>query len=176
MGTKITSPVDGLRGRTAFGPVAVMFEDGVAEYDGELPEGVRAYLERRGYTITTEGDLEPVKLPGARASRADLEAFAAEHGVDVSAATDKAGVRAALEAWAESLPTAEAGEVKVEGDPFDPSEHEVDEVRDYLDSIDDEDAEAHDAEVRRVIDAEKAGQNRPEVVEYVEGTAGGDDE
>lgn len=57
-----------------------------------------------------------------------------------------------------------------DGEPFNPSEHEVDEVLEYLTNIPDEDPEAHDAEVVRVVEAERAGQNRPEVIEAVEGT------
>lgn len=51
MAVKVTAP-----SRTtavhSFGPVALSFTDGVAEAD-ELPPGVRAYMERRGYTITS---------------------------------------------------------------------------------------------------------------------------
>ena len=53
---------------------------------------------------------------------------------------------------------------------FDPSAHTVEEVLAYLQGIDDADPEAHDAEVVRVITAEKAGKNRKGVVEAVEGT------
>jgi hypothetical protein len=59
-----------------------------------------------------------------------------------------------------------------EGGPevFDPSAHTVEEVLAYLQGIDDADPEAHDAEVVRVIEAEKAGKNRKGIVEAVEGT------
>ena len=53
---------------------------------------------------------------------------------------------------------------------FDPSAHTVEEVLAYLQGIDDADPEAHDAEVVRVIEAEKAGKNRKGIVEAVEGT------
>lgn len=53
---------------------------------------------------------------------------------------------------------------------FDPSKHNADEVHAYLASIDDADTEAYDAEVARVLEAEKAGKNRKGIVEAVEGT------
>ncbi|WP_130012144.1 hypothetical protein [Serinicoccus sediminis] len=62
-----------------------------------------------------------------------------------------------------------------EGEQFDPSAHEVDEVLAYLAELSDEDADAHDAEVARVVEAEKAGQGRAEVIESVEGTPGDGD-
>lgn len=58
----------------------------------------------------------------------------------------------------------------VEAGLFDPSKHNADEVHAYLASIDDADTEAHDAEVARVLEAEKAGKNRKGIVEAIEGT------
>lgn len=55
-------------------------------------------------------------------------------------------------------------------EPFDPSAHSVEEVLSHLQGIDDADPEAHDAEVVRVLAAEKAGKNRKGIVEAVEGT------
>lgn len=54
---------------------------------------------------------------------------------------------------------------------FDPSKHNADDVHAYLASIDDADTEAHDAEVARVLEAEKAGKNRKGIVEAIEGTS-----
>lgn len=55
-------------------------------------------------------------------------------------------------------------------DPFDPGEHDPAEVLAYLAGLDDTDPEVHDAEVVRVVEAEKAGKNRAEVLELIEGT------
>lgn len=63
--------------------------------------------------------------------------------------------------------------VPTDPEPFNPGEHEPAEVLEYLAAIDDEDPEAHDAEVIRVVEAEKSGQNRPEIIESVEGTPEG---
>lgn len=89
------------------------------------------------------------------------------------------GVAAVDEAQAERLlALPESYGVKVEdydpakgsGDePFDPSKHNADEVHAYLASIDDSDPDAHDAEVVRVLNAEKAGKNRKGIVESIEG-------
>lgn len=53
---------------------------------------------------------------------------------------------------------------------FDPAQFKVDEVLNYLANIDDTDPEAHDAEVARVLEAEKAGKNRKSLTEAIEGT------
>jgi hypothetical protein len=112
MPTKITSPVKGLNERTSFGPFAVEFKNGVAETDETLPDGVKAYLERRKYTVEEAG---------------------ADDG------------------------------------PFDPAKHDIAEVRAYLDGLDDSDPEARDAELVRVVDAEKAGKNRSTLLKAIEG-------
>ena len=58
---------------------------------------------------------------------------------------------------------AESGAVaEPETEPFDPSEHTVSEVNDYLGSLPKDDD--GDAEFGRVLDAEKAGQNRKGIV------------
>lgn len=44
-----------------YGPTALLFKDGVAEHDGDLPEGVRAYLAGAGYGIDGQ-DPEPVAV------------------------------------------------------------------------------------------------------------------
>lgn len=66
----------------------------------------------------------------------------------------------------------EAAGYKVEADkpsgPFNPSKHGVEEVLAYLNGIDN--AEEHDAEVIRVLEAEKAGKKRKGVIEAIEGT------
>ncbi len=63
---KITAPVKGFSDTTSIGPVTLVFNDGVAEYDtdkrGDLPDGVRAYLKEQGYGI---GSRKPVTLERA---------------------------------------------------------------------------------------------------------------
>lgn len=54
--------------------------------------------------------------------------------------------------------------------PFDPAKHNADEVLAYVAAIDDADPEAHDAEVVRVVEAERAGKARKSVLEAIEGT------
>lgn len=88
---------------------------------------------------------------------AELQAYAQAHDVDLGGATKKADMVAAIAAAAKP-------------GPFDPSKHTPDEVLEYLQGLDDEDAEVHDAEVARVIQAERDGQNRTEILEAVEGT------
>lgn len=56
-----------------------------------------------------------------------------------------------------------------ENELFDPAEHKTDDVLEYLQSIDDEDLESRDAELNRVLDAEKAGKNRKGILEAFEG-------
>ena len=86
-----------------------------------------------------------------------LRAFAREHDVDLKGATKKADILAALAA------------AKPDPVPFDPGEHEPAEVLQYLTDLDGTDADAHDAEVARVVEAEKAGKNRADVLELIEG-------
>lgn len=52
MAVKITAPA-AVTGAQKYGPVTLSFEDGVAVVD-ELPKMVRAYMERRGYTVKTQ--------------------------------------------------------------------------------------------------------------------------
>lgn len=58
----------------------------------------------------------------------------------------------------------------VEAGPFDPSKHNADEVHAYLAGLDGTNQEAHDAEVARVLETEKAGKNRKGIVDAYEGT------
>ncbi|WP_104088011.1 hypothetical protein [Arthrobacter sp. GMC3] len=55
-------------------------------------------------------------------------------------------------------------------DPFDPAKHNVDEVLAYVAAINDADSEAHDAEVVRILEAERAGKDRKSITEAIEGT------
>ena len=55
------------------------------------------------------------------------------------------------------------------GAPFDPAKHSVAEVRTHLDSLDGTDPGVHDAEVLRVVEAERGGKNRSSLLESIEG-------
>lgn len=48
---KIHSPVGDYTGKDRYGELVLDFQDGVAEHDGDLPPGVRMYLEGRGYGL-----------------------------------------------------------------------------------------------------------------------------
>jgi hypothetical protein len=61
--------------------------------------------------------------------------------------------------------------VETEDDgPFNPSKHSVADVRSYLDGLDNSDPDAHDAEVRRIFEAEAAGKKRSTLLESIGGT------
>lgn len=83
-----------------------------------------------------------------------LKAYAAEHQVDLTRATKKAEVLAAIAAARPPV-------------PFDPGQHSPDEVVAYLASLDDTDTEARDAEVLRVVELERTGQNRADLLEAI---------
>jgi hypothetical protein len=82
MSTKITAPVkqDG-RHETYFGSRQVIFEDGVAEIDFELNDGLKAYLRSNGYGVGSvaakapEDDIviaDPRELPDVQRVGTDL--------------------------------------------------------------------------------------------------------
>lgn len=104
--TKITAPAK-VNTTGEYGGIRLDFVDGVAATTREVNAGLRRYLERRGYTVTTEGT--PDQVPQD-----------------------------------EGTPPA---------DLFDPAEHDLDEVRDYL-------ATASPEEAARVREAERAGKAR----------------
>lgn len=52
--TTIKSPDPDYTGVSLYGPTTIEFQDGVAKFDGKLPDGVRQYLQGAGYTI--DGD------------------------------------------------------------------------------------------------------------------------
>lgn len=60
----------------------------------------------------TEGDepheLETIELPKANAPKAEQEAFAEEHGIDLSETTNTETRAAAIQAWADAQPEAQA--------------------------------------------------------------------
>lgn len=69
--------------------------------------------------------------------------------------------------------TVEATKAKEPAGPFDPSKHSVNEVRAYIDGLDDSDPEARDAEFNRVVEAERAGKNRKSFMDSIEGVPAG---
>lgn len=52
-----------------------------------------------------------------------------------------------------------------EQEPFDPAEANAADVVDYLSNLDESDPAAHDAEVARVVESERAGKARKSVLE-----------
>lgn len=51
MSGKIAAPDSEYNGTTRFGELVLEFKDGKASYDGELPDGVRQYMQGAGYKI-----------------------------------------------------------------------------------------------------------------------------
>lgn len=48
---KIHSPAEGYTTKDQYGDVVLDFKDGVAEFDGDLPPGIRQYLQGAGYGL-----------------------------------------------------------------------------------------------------------------------------
>lgn len=67
---KITAPDKGYTGTTSYGPVELEFKDGVAEYDDDLPDSVRQYMQSAGYGLGSKKPAEPeaVEIPDPRDS------------------------------------------------------------------------------------------------------------
>lgn len=65
---KITSPAEGYTGKDQYGETVLDFKDGVAEYDGDLPDGVRQYLAGAGYGLGSKKPTlpEPVEVADPR--------------------------------------------------------------------------------------------------------------
>lgn len=112
---KITSPIKGHSGRSTFGPFSTEFVDGVAELP-ELNDGLRAYLQSRGYTITEDDDVAAADVLD---QNTDLILAHAEHldadGIaDLlereAAGRDRKGVTEGLQKLAAALATDEAAE------------------------------------------------------------------
>lgn len=161
MTTKITSPIQGHTDRSTFEPVTLEFRDGVAETSEKLPAGLLAYLEGRGYKVETETEV-PEGAPAESWTVPQLTAWAKAHDVDLGGAKTKPEILAVVIAPKNPTP-----------DLFDPGKHSVDDVRAYLDGLDASDPEKRDAELQRVVEAEKAGKNRPTLLEGIEGTPAG---
>ena len=75
------------------------------------PEG---YLIPTGETaddtaeVDEVGGAEAIELPKSTASKAEQEAFAEEHGIDLSGTTNAETRAAAIQAWADAQPEARA--------------------------------------------------------------------
>lgn len=117
------------------------------------------------YQSATAGAPSPGGAPDDTWTVKELKAYAVEHEIDLTGATKKPEI---LERIVAAQPPAPAGDPQPEA--FDPGAHTPEKVLEYLTGLDDTDTEAHDAEVARIVEAEKAGQNRPEVLGLVEGT------
>jgi len=114
MTVKITSPIEGYDGRTVFGPLSVEFKGGVATAD-EVSTPLRAYLQTKGYVLEDEDAVPERAYPEGEVtdkwSARELDAYAAERGIDLAGATKKADKVARIgEAAAATVPTGATGE------------------------------------------------------------------
>lgn len=107
--------------------MGIQIPEGYELLSGRSRENARAALklaEERGFPVssvqtTTEGyfiptgedlqvvDAEYVELPEATATKGEFEAFAAEHGIDLSGASNNTQRFEAIQEWAAALPEAE---------------------------------------------------------------------
>ena len=60
---KIKAPDATHSGVHHFGDTVIEFKDGVAQFDGELPDSVRQYMQGRGYGIGKRKAAEPEEVP-----------------------------------------------------------------------------------------------------------------
>jgi hypothetical protein len=64
---KIKSPLKGFTDTTQIGPVTLVFQDGVADYDedehGKLPDGIKRYLKDRGFGLGSKSAETPAAPP-----------------------------------------------------------------------------------------------------------------
>jgi hypothetical protein len=61
---KITSPAEGYTGKDRYGETVLDFQDGVAEHEGDLPDGIRQYLQGAGYGIGSSKPTQPEPVVG----------------------------------------------------------------------------------------------------------------
>lgn len=59
---RVTSPVEGYSGESSYGPVKLVFVDGVAECES-LPDAVTAYLRWREYDVDEVKPKRAVRKP-----------------------------------------------------------------------------------------------------------------
>lgn len=62
--SQITSPAEGFTGRSYVGSHFLDFKDGVADYDGELPDGVVSYLRGAGFTVDGQSQAPAQSIDG----------------------------------------------------------------------------------------------------------------
>jgi len=60
---KIKSPDTSYTGDDQYGPTVLEFKDGVADFDGDLPHGVRQYLQGAGYGLDEDAKTPVVEAP-----------------------------------------------------------------------------------------------------------------
>lgn len=70
---KIKSPAAGYTGKDQYGETVLNFVDGVADFDGDLPDGVRQYLVGRGYGIGSQSPTQPEPVEMADPRDVDTE-------------------------------------------------------------------------------------------------------
>lgn len=97
MAITITAPskIDGVQN---YGPYPIAFVEGVAEVK-ELAPGVAQYMLDAGYKIEAEPVDGPAQAEGnpiAKMKKSELEAFAAERGIDLGSASKVAEMRAVI--------------------------------------------------------------------------------
>lgn len=115
MAPQIHAPVKGFSGKVA----GVQFDDGVGTTEDP---GALAYFARHGYTVDTPaaggrkapGDGKGTPEKGWRAP--ELKAWAGANGVDLSGATNKDGVWAAIDAHLKAAAAADRGSGENAGD------------------------------------------------------------
>lgn len=56
---KIHSPAEGYTGKDRYGETVLDFQDGVADHEGELPDGIRQYLVGAGYGLGSKKATQP---------------------------------------------------------------------------------------------------------------------
>lgn len=69
---KIYSPAEGYTGKDQYGETVLDFQDGVADHDGDLPDGIRMYLSGAGYGLGSKKTADPPEVPEPADPR-DLE-------------------------------------------------------------------------------------------------------
>lgn len=153
---KIHAPDPKFDGSSRYGDLELKFKDGVATHDGDLPHAVRAYMVSAGYGIDRKAPKREA-APGPQAHDAVTRIGTPLADASTGKQPDESG---------------QGGETPPE--PFDPGQHNVNDVLEYVGGIDDSDPEAHDAEVARIVEAEKAGKNRSTLLEAIEGSPAGD--
>lgn len=123
MGIKIPEGYELLTGRSRENARAAIK---LAEERGLPTESVRTTGEGYLIPITDEvdkADFEYIELPESTATKAEFEAFAEKHGIDLSGASNNAARFDAIQDWAQAIPEAEVTPIGDQSDD-DPKEGE----------------------------------------------------